>query len=455
MLQTHKFKSALGSEEVTKITISDEYTDNAKQFIKHEINEQLNHLQSVNTYVLGHTSNAIYIFDLVHSNIVMWSNTFGPIHTVKVINSDTILVFTKDQRAYTFQLETLNDVDVNEKALIPTDVCNFEKKENIIDLINNDCHSRVILGSKSEEALLNHVESTIISQEDKDLQSLFLIYKSSRISKFILRDRYAEFFDKYDQHGVQRLLNALELLIIDNDSDITQLEAKINCASIYLNYMNIKSTDNLSPEAEQFIIDCFLLINSPLSTNASIKRCDQCNFPVLVPKQSVKHLDVVEMIVKRLVKCKKFEKLFDIIDFSPAIVGVLLKVIASEGSAEHGCEFETIINIFFCCTYTHVEPFVQSWDVFKSKQFWSEFLSRLIRLHNDNIIQCTRCKAHCEIDMEFAIETKSMYNFDYAFNKCINTTNGLTALELCMKAAKHIPCDALSKQFYMKCLLSS
>lgn len=110
VLKTHKFKSACVSEQTHSDFPTCFTPENSKQLIQLGISEQLIHLQAINKhYVLAHSMTSIYVFDLIHSKIVLYNDRFGAIHSVNVVN-DRILVFTKDYKAYTFQMKRLDDL---------------------------------------------------------------------------------------------------------------------------------------------------------------------------------------------------------------------------------------------------------------------------------------------------------------------------------------------------------
>lgn len=548
-MKTHKFKNALEKEQATNI--GDIQFDEQQQqhrnrldSMKHEINEQFVHLQIINKFfILGHTTNAFYIFDLIHSNIVLWNNDFGSINTLKVISDDTILIFTNDHKAFSIQLKRLDDIFFDtiiqkqyEDAiqLLQKHITYFKNKlynvkfrkylsvlrdklhdsdsekplehffngfdEMFLELSENEecelsndvfpikhsnsLHPRTIesLAEKENQNKFNHTELCssdnfseelyhsnekidtpndqiqfelkTFAEEQKVLQNLFFIYKSLKISKFkTMPNSYAEFFDKYDLHGIKRLLNALQDMILESDCDVTEFEAKKTCAYIYLNY--VKENYLFSHESESFITDCLLLVNSQDNVTNHTQRCQHCNFP-LTASGSMEHLkytEKMELIVKRQVlKKEKLDSLYKIIDHIPAAMVILLKVIVAQYGNRSISDIE-ITDLFFACFHHQSEcvldSSVQSSEVFHSYDFWKSIFQSINRLHHDMTIKCIRChefsKVNC-IDQQFS--------YDNVLNQCLYFLPPVTALTLLNELANMIPSDAISRKFYVKCLLN-
>lgn len=463
VMKTHKFKSILESEPPTKIESAEcDVLQESIDFFKHQINDQLFDLQNVNeSLVLGYTSNAFYIFDIERSSIVLWTNNFGNIHSIKSVGGEScaILLFTTDHKAYTFQLNQLEEsvYETNDnEPIIYDDKLNYLDETQIIYQEKSNQNDYFNAKKKLSDSNLIESKPAGLSEEDKILQNLFFIYKSLKVSKFNLKERYAEFFDMYDFHYIQRLLNVLEAMIIENDNDVTQTEAKKICAEIYLDYIKVDSIPDLSDELENFVVDCFTLVNSTAPSGSCSQRCEVCSFPLVVSKFDLKYLDIAETIVKRLVKSEKSDKLFDIIVSIPAVLGILLKVlITNSSSGKFRTELDDIVDIFFASgSQPGIDHHLQLCDYFSTFNFWSDFLSRLIQLHNQHTVQCIRCKKICQIDYEL-IQCETFYSYNYAFNKCVTLISGPAALQLCTMAAKYIPRNGINRNFYIECLLRS
>lgn len=455
VLKTHKFKSIVESMPPIDIDFSTgdpKCDDNV--FTKHQINEQLFDLQNLcRSLMLARTSNAFYIFDIERSSVALWSNRFGNIHTIRAVNSESncFLLFTSDQKAYAFQLSR------SDEPLYET-IENKEQYSNDMEIIydekrSHDTYSNINLDNKLKDLTIAEKKPIGLSEEDKILRNLFFIYKSLKVSKFNLKDRYAELFDSYDFQDIKKFLHFLQAMIVENDNDVSEIEAKKICAEIYLDYIKIDSIHDFSEEFI-FISDCFIMVNTPVAGIRHVQRCDDCNFPLIVLKTNLKYSNIAEAIVKTLVQYNKNEMLLNVIVSVPATIGILLINLLTE-SVQPGTEFDNIIDIFLACgSHTDIEQYNATCELFESHSFWSEFFTRLIRLHNQNLMQCIRCKKLCQIDLK-SIESETFYSYNHAFNKCVHFINGSAALQLCSNAAKYIPCNDIDRNFFIECLLKS
>lgn len=454
VMKTHKFKTIVESKPSSNIDFSADVECGDSDFIKHQINEQLFDLQNLSrSLMLARTSNAFYIFDIEHSNVVLWSNHFGNIHTIRAVNdeSSNFLLFTTNQKAYTF------DLNRSAKSLHLTSI-NIDSYSNDSDIIYEEkrCHdhSYANLDNKLKELTLTENKSVGLSEEDKVLQNLYFIYKSLKVSKYNLRDRYAELFDAYSFADIKKFLHFLQLMIVENDSGVTEIEARKICAEIYLDYLKIDTIHDFSEDLETFLLDCFEAVNASANQQDHWQRCNDCSFPLIVSRVDVKYVHVAEVLVKKLLELKKNETLYDVFVAVPAAFGVFVRILLS-GLNYSGTEFDNIIDIFFACgSQSDVEQLMEMCDEFKTYRFWSDFLTRLIRLHNQNAMQCLRCRKICKVDFGL-IESEPFYSYSYAFNKCVRLINVPAALQLCSNVAKHIPSYGIDRNFFIECLLKS
>lgn len=423
VLKTHKFKYASNIDKINNTVLTSTSSS------EHELNERLDNLQVLNKFfVIGYTSKAFYIFDFAFSKCFC-SSSFGPIHTLKAINgdeNDSVLLFTKDHRAFEIKFLNHSFHEKRPKLNFAYEIVNASK-----DMAND---------SKDEKKLY---------QERTILQNLFSIYKTFN------HERYADVFDKYDFHGIRKLLYSLEKMLIQNGDDVEPLEAKKTCAYIYLDYINSESNNEIIQESENFLIDCLLLVNS--RDNVGVHRCQFCNFPIIVMDDIIKYDETLKIIVIRLIARREKQRLFEIIELIPSALNILVNVMINEHNNKNAFdkklnfEFETFMNMVFSSANEHFRRNnLQLCDVFYTCQFWLSFLSRLMRLHNEEVIQCTRCETISKLESETVYEC---YTFDYFFNECADIMKESAALDLCKFEAHRLPSDSISKTFYMKCLL--
>lgn len=574
VLQTHKFKSAFNSIAPTQIRGFDESKSptSAEKSQSNQIVDHLVNLQAINGfYVLGYTSNKFYVFDMIHSSVVLWNDSFESIHTVKVIEDDptnTIVLFTKDYKAYTFQLMQLDRVlyesvtkerfydsgrlmlqnaayfqekvtdltfryyysilqtklaycDDDSKMVLEelrtrfdnlltkysemdenvqkfcgpnnvrvvngvyliensfslanskrTDIRTtmYGSTEDFLDAIEDETPNilssyddEIVVSTKPSANTINadslvRIEPKPLTEDDKIVQNLFFIYKSLKISNFNLVDRYADLFDRYDLPGLMRLLSELESMILENDK-VSKTEAKQHCARMYLNYVKIDATSTWDQTTYDFVIDCFVASNVRLADD-SIQRCFDCNFPLIVEMTTLKYREIADIVVKYLLGRQEQRRLMKCIESVPALLNFVLKTTIAEKfdtpSKTTQSDFDSILDMIFgCANQLQLEQCVHKYSALRTVAFWNGFFARLKRLLCDKTIKCIRCNTLCPIDLSLLAESKPFYTYDYALNVCADSVNGLVALDFCGKVANFVPSDAISKQFYLKCLMNS
>lgn len=523
--------------------------------------DQLVNLQPIrNRFIFGHTADAFFVFDMQKSNVVLWNDEFGAIHTIKVIDQAndecTIVVFTKDNRTFTFQMLRLDQLfrdlvmnhELYEKAAeLLLDHLNYFKRkigdgkfafsysmlriklesigaestvlselqsnfdgllsakamqeqlgdsrtfrmENGIYMIrdkasvaaNTITDYSMVDGSGEEdcgdgnEPLViprrkpnrRHIAPLQLSDEEKVLQNLFLIYKSLKWSNLNMVERYSDVFDRFDISGIAKVLSQLEMVIVENDPGVSEKEAKRNCARMFLSYFNETSLPELDEISFDFVIESFILVNTIVyDDDMQSKHCQRCTFPLVVDAAPVsfKYKSLGEKIIKFLWLNNQKERLAHILLAVPNVMLITLKLMLDEKfgtnasaampSQLNGNDKETIADMLFVCgDQRQLEQCVERYGWFRSTEFWNKFIERVIRMRAQQLAKCAQCGHDQRIDSLRFIAEKQFYTYDYVFNVCADYLNGLTALQLCTKYSRHIPCDALSKSFYLKCLLRS
>lgn len=523
--------------------------------------DQLVNLQSIRKrFILGHTDDAFFVFDVRKSTAMLWNDEFGAIHTIKVIDEAsaecTIVVFTKDNRTFTFQMQRLDqlfgDLVINhelyEKAaqLLLDHLSYFKRKigdgqftfnysmlrtkletigaestvlnelrsnfdgllsaktiqeqlndsrtvrmENGIYMIRDKAsvtgnanveysmaddieengsdanEPLVIPNRKTNPPNRRQIAPTQLSDDEKVLQNLFLIYKSLKWSNLNLVERYADVFDRFDVPGIAQVLSKLEIVILENDPGVSEKEAKRNCARMFLSYFNETNLTELEEFSFDFVIDCFILVNANThNDDKHLPHCQRCTFPLVmdVDPTLLKYKSLGEKIVEFLWLNKEKERLARIVMAVPGVMLITLKLLLDQkfdssvptASPLNGNDKETIADMVFACgDKRQLEQCVEKYGWFRSTEFWNKFIERLIRMRAQQLSKCTHCGHDQCISSLSLIAAKSFYTYDYVFNVCADYLNGLTALQLCTKYSRHIPCDALSKSFYLKCLLHS
>lgn len=317
---------------------------------------------------------------------------------------------------------------------------------------------------KSTQPILK-IELLQLSEHEKIVQNLFLIFKSLKMTNLNLVERYSDIFDRYDLPGVQRLLTKLETMIVENDRDVNDVEAKKHCARMYLNYFDSNLIYELDEKSLDFIIDCFVLVNTYQSVDKPMQQCLNCIFPLVVEMNMLKYKPIANALIKLFWPSNKKNKCFEIITKVPAVLNIALEMIIAHefGSISksrqsmkmmNDTDKDTIVDFLFsCANKLQLEQCVENYPWFQTLEFWNKFFDRLIPLRANGEIKCIQCGQLNKINSNQFGSSKSFFTFDWVLNICADYMNGLTALRLCTKYAVDIPCDAINKSFYLKCLL--
>lgn len=556
VIQTHKFKVALKTCRYANIlnpSTTSSRTPNSAMI------DQLVHLQPIQKrFILGHTVDAFFVFDVRKSTAILWNDEFGAIHTIKVVDDTidecTIVVFTKDNRTFTFQMQRLDrlfgDLVMNrglyDKAtqILLEHLSYFQRKiddtqfafsytmlrtkleaqmidstlldelQSIDSLLSakaiqkqlNDCRpvrmksgiymirDKATVPSNtmaeyhaaddtdteaddnvneplvitSRKPTQQQITPTHLSDDEKVLQNLFLIYKSLKWSNLNLVERYADEFDRYDVPGIAKILKKLEAVILENDAGVSEMEAKRNCARMFLSYFSEATLFELDQNSFDFVVDSFILVNaSAHGDDENSARCVHCKFPLVmnVPLMSLKYKTLCEKIVESFWMNEQKERIAQIVKAVPGVLFITLKMLLVEKFELNATTATASLNshdknaiadiVFACGDKRQLEYCVEKYGWFRGTEFWNKFIERLIRLRSQQMQNCLHCQHEQHVRLPEFVTAKHFYTYDYVFNVCADYLNGLTALQLCMKYSRHIPCDALGKSFYLKCLMHS
>lgn len=575
VLQTHKFKNALKSKQITSVrptSYSDEMPVPASPTIDH-----LSRLQPIlNRFILGYTDCNFFIFDLKASAIVLWNNEFDNIDTVKVIGENNVVVFTKNNEVFSFQIQKLDEIffellseqdfigcgrfllkhvdyfkerliddkfvlylsilknklkqigeaqglleeirhtfdEIISEILRERDRKEIERSEKVVQstqlengvyLVENsyaavvkktmqtaDSNGRTngshletehiglddddIVVRRTAHKPRRNMASPIIgsshvlldpkplTEEEKTVRGLFLIYKSLRMSNFNMVERYAAIFDRYDIVGIARLLDLLTEMIVENEVGTNFEVAQRYCFEMYFNYLNPELIWEFDDAARDFVINAFVVVNSPRPLQVcdkSVQRCELCDFPLAIEMFVLKYKCVAETLIKYLWSRNERRRCFDLVTKVPIVLTIVLKLIVNDQLCvdldhEERDSVERIVDILFACADKgQLERCIRHNHWFRDHLFWDLFFQRLARLHSDNKIICVDCGQLSNINSHALGSSKSFLSFDYALNLCADHMDGMDALKFATRYSAHIGNAALAKNFYLKCLLNT
>lgn len=571
VLQTHKFKNALKGKRCSNVRTKSQSGD---VDVVPNI-DQLGTLQTVlKRFILGYTETSFFVFDPKVSAIVLWNNEFDHIETIRVIDDDSLVIFTRNNELFTCKIRNLDEIFfdllseqefigcgrfllkhvdyfkerlTDDKFLLylsilknklkqlgedegvledigvafdetigeilrERDQKEIERSEKIVHgtqlengvyLVENsyaavvkkaNSHGAVngrfanteeIIVDKNVDVVVRRMplknkkpistpfiapasvlleQQKPLTEEEKTVRGLFLIYKSLRMSNFSMVERYASIFDRYDIVGIAQLLDQLTEMIVENEPGTNFETAQRYCFEMYFNYFNPELIWEFDDAAREFIINAFVAVNSSRSMpqcDKNVQRCEQCNFPLAIEMFVLKHKSVAETLVKYLWSRNERRRCFDIVKKVPIVLTIVLKLIINDQlnvdmDHEDRASLDRIVDFLFACADKgQLERCIQHNHWFRDHMFWDLFFQRLARLHTDNRINCVDCGNVSTINSHALGSSKSFYSFDYALNLCADQMDGMDALKFSQRYSAHISNDAVTKSFYLKCLLNT
>lgn len=308
------------------------------------------------------------------------------------------------------------------------------------------------------------IEPAPLTEDEKTARSLFLVYKSLKMSSFNMVDRYASTFDQLDIPGIAKLLGRLAQMIVENEAGTTPLAAQQYCYEMLFNYLSSELIWEMDEWSREYIVDAFIIVNAQRQQqqcDRNVQRCEYCDFPLVVEMFILKYKSVSETLIKYFWSHNERRKCFDIVTKVPVVLTTVLKLVVNDQLGvdlehEERENVEKLIDMLFACADKGLlERCIRHNDWFRASCFWELFFQRLVQMHSDKKIMCVDCERLSTIKCNKLGSSKSFYSFDYALQLCADNMDGLAALRFSKKYAEFIASDALGKDFYLKCLLNS
>ena len=318
------------------------------------------------------------------------------------------------------------------------------------------------------------LNSNQITDEERLLQNLFMIYKSSKISNLTLVDRYSYIFDKYDCNGIRDLLRKLGEIIEKNGA--SERTAERHCYEMYLNYLNPDMIWEFDKESLEYVINGFILLNAHEESKlcdrngkaSTTTRCNNCQFPLLIKHHLAvcKYKDLGYSIFKYLWSRNMQDRCYDMANLAPWSIEIICKFLIHSCNDNVMADKQKFLQLLFSSGNRDLFYAASNADWFTS-ELWESSLNILIRLYEHGEVICSRCE-QCSMIAEFAGFQAEVEKEHDAANQSSNSDtitwswflsalydrlSGRKSLGLLKKYSSQITCDAIKKEFYLKCLL--
>lgn len=284
-----------------------------------------------------------------------------------------------------------------------------------------------------------------VTEEENIVRSLYLIYKSSKISNLNFLDRYSMLFDRYDTRHIIILLEKLKQVIMEND-DEDEMEANRDCIKMYFDYLNPEIIYELDDECRDFIKDSFMSVNEISSDDeALIVRCDKCDFPLKPVRSVCRYPKIGVTLLQYYWSRKEPDTCFAIAKVVPETLDQICKFYIQEKRMDKVIQF--VVNL------ANQELLLKAAD-FYDIDAWRRTFEIYSRLLLDQTLNCLNCDQLCRVQKSF-YDTNLFYTFNHIFATASNYMNGRVILDLLLSYSEKIPNGALTKEIYLNCLLNS
>lgn len=551
VLQTYKFKMALRSCRLVSLFRNSETQRTADA----QTIDQLFNLQPIyGRFILGHTEDAFFIFDVRQSSVLLWNDEIGPIQNIRVVDGNTqnsIVIFGKNGRVIEFQLKRLDHLLIElmetrerylDAAHLLLDRCDYfqqklcqskflphfmtllgrldasDENRTVVDKLHhrfdeivksnalnvdvrkirvengiyviennvmrstihcenfdyNDCSNdeqnedELIVEPKKTQTQkrVEKIEAIAFTEDDRTLQNLFFVYKSLKMSNLNLVERYSDILDRYDMPGIASLLGRLAHMIVENERGVDDVEAKQYCARMFLNYFKQELIYELDEESLDFVVESFIVANrNERNERNSLQRCAFCEFPLLIDITTLRYKTIGEILIRYLWSRNARDRCTQIVDAVPAATVITFKLLLNEklgtsvtSPVERFDEIDkniVVSTIFACGDTMQLKQCAEKFSWFRCDEFWDKLIERFVQMNDDQTIECTKCQRQNDIKLTQSGAKRAFYSHDFLLNTSAEYLTGMRALNLCRKYSQNIPCDAITKSFYLKCLLKS
>lgn len=361
---------------------------------------------------LGNDSNTMNTETITKNKIIEIECVPPPIavSTSKIENEEPVIIRPTTTDTYTVAVDTITHYD------------NFITKSNKYNLDN-------IL--------------PVITDDDKNVRNLFLIYKSSKISKLNFLDRYANIFDKYDFNMIINLLKNLEQLMVDDDNQAACL-ARENCIRICFDYLKPEMIYEISDYSRDYIRECFNTINGDRLEGAA--KCENCDYPIIIASECL-YPEIGKILLQYYWSRGDYNVCFEITKHATHLLEIICKFYIQERNTT------TLTQYLF--NLANHELFEATAVLYEMDQ-WHQTFSLLLAMMYDCTIPCLNCGNVCVLSAEIVgVRSASFHSWNYILTIALKYIGPQLVLRMLHDYADKIPPGAIERQFYRLCLMQA
>lgn len=400
--------------------------------------------------------NGVYSVDNVYSSNLRYRNSVGA-------NTDDKIktVFFSASR------NILNKFNLFAELPDPPETLGFREAAN--DEIDSHIiipYQNIDTANHSDEIVAPHFARTRratqanhqpLSTEEKLLQNLFMIYKSSRISNMPLVERYAHIFDEYDWPAMRELLRKLCAIMQSHSVDATT--ANMHCYEMYFNYLQPELVFAFDDAMRQYVIDGFVLLNRE-NDEMRVERCTNCNYPLYL--RSVLHTKRFEelghSIFKYFWSLNQAERCAELVTLVPWTIelGCKFRLETLTSASSEVPKLQTLSHLFACGSVALLQTGIDRTDGF-THALWDQYFALMALLHTDRRMQCPQQCGSPNVSVSAVdadrIFSNDFYSWPRFLDAMVHAIRGRSAIALIRKYGTQIDGNVIPKEFYLKCLL--
>ncbi|XP_053692529.1 BLOC-2 complex member HPS5 homolog [Sabethes cyaneus] len=313
-------------------------------------------------------------------------------------------------------------------------------------------------------SLLNDYQLT---EDDKTVRNLYLVYRSSSISNLNFADRYAKIFDTYDSRTIVSLLYKLEIVMEENEEE----QPRLKCIRIYFDYLKVELIWEMDEESRAYIKQSFIEYNEKLLEEelGQLEKCESCEH-YLRTTSCCHYNDIGNTLVQYYWSRKEYNQCFELVQKVPYLWLAITKFHIQDQRGDK--LIQCLWNVGDCGLMERAANEVFTPDL------WGQLFDLMLTCYNSDSLMCLNCDKLCTFSdsrrnpMRLASSvndsvtlpgTKSsktssnFYSWNYMLNVAINSkrVSGKAILQLLRGYAEYIPSGAISTSFYLKCLIDS
>ncbi|GAB0093786.1 Hermansky-Pudlak syndrome 5 protein homolog [Sergentomyia squamirostris] len=274
-----------------------------------------------------------------------------------------------------------------------------------------------------------------LTDEEKLLRNLFMIYKSSKIGNIRLVERYAEIFDRYSLAEISALLVKLQAIMVENGEG--EREARRNCVGLYLDYIKPELIWEMDEKAREFLLECFTVVNEDEMT----PRCESCSFPLITTRES-QYMDLGKILFQFMWSRQERQRCDSLVQSVPALLSLWCLYRAQEGTFQHMEDY--LFASGNCTTLEKVS------ERLGGLQF-ERLLYLLNQLLNHKLTWCPVCGA--QADLTSTVDhLPPFYSWTFLADVAVKYVGGRGSLQEMHKYQKNLPVNSLTREYFLMCL---